>query len=1055
MASPRNILQSKGINIEEALEADDYFEVDATEEFERLVESSKRTKRNVTEISNVINTIIFQEKDEDTESDIKSIIEYITGSESHWCSNGPEVNEFRMFLAASFQHEWDEFQKVNPSVSLSRAMRTLPQCFSLPSLQKTQLEMLTRLSPRKLGQSFGIVLLRIWYVDLAGCTCSSLREFPFDMKALEAIRTTMERLFSVTNFDKSKNRGLVYIFRIQGRKEYVYGEEILINFRYIRDCVTQQREINVVVESHKETLFTDPLFVPSYPSVVMIDKNELNFNKESLATVNHQSEISLWDLNDNLIIESIDSLQNLVFSQERAKEEGVREGDSLYISILVEVYFGGKLCCLPQMTKWVSCRDVIGSKELTSSSSSVNWKGDNRLKFGLLLSDAPRELKLCITVIATCGERINSVVSLSAEEILQIAEELPSVRKSDEYHVSPIFFLGSASLQFFDYLARMRMGRIELNLWNTRNKANPMSPSLMNSDKNSISLSLVFPTFTHVVRIPSGKPPVQKRRDWEQQFFDREFHLPDSLRKNKIEQLKQVKRILSSDPLSKLTPSDEVLLWKYREELVLHPKALAKFLLAVNWLQPYAVYEAYSLMERWALLQPIDALELLDARYVDIKVREHAVKFLDNMSDYELKGCALQLVQVLKHEPYHYSALSRFLLRRSLRSPHVIGHYVFWYLVSEMGNSSICERHGLLLEELIRRMPERRSYLRQLYVTDLLFETALRVKDAQKRNRVDCLREHLKSLRLPSRFTLALHPSMECSGLEIGKCNVMDSKKFPLWLVFRNYQKEEEPFYAIFKVGDDLRQDLLTLQLLELMDSLWKSCGLHLHIIPYGCVATGAGVGMIEVVLNSDTIANITRKDGGAQAAFSEEPLMNWLRHFNRERQDVERCLWNFLYSVAGYTVATYVLGIGDRHNDNIMLRQDGTLFHIDFGHFLGNFKTKFGIKRETAPFIFTPMYAYMLGGQSSPIYLYFVDVACQAFNVVRRFSSTLMIHFLLMLSTGIPELQKVEDIEWLRSVLLIGRTDEEAKEHYKIQISLAIANIRTLFNDYIHIMTH
>lgn len=55
---------------------------------------------------------------------------------------------------------------------------------------------------------------------------------------------------------------------------------------------------------------------------------------------------------------------------------------------------------------------------------------------------------------------------------------------------------------------------------------------------------------------------------------------------------------------------------------------------------------------------------------------------------------------------------------------------------------------------------------------------------------------------------------------------------------------------VMFKTGDDLRQDMLTLQLLRTMDALWVDHGLHLCLSPYACVATGPDQGMIQVSLH-------------------------------------------------------------------------------------------------------------------------------------------------------------------------------------------------------------
>lgn len=60
-----------------------------------------------------------------------------------------------------------------------------------------------------------------------------------------------------------------------------------------------------------------------------------------------------------------------------------------------------------------------------------------------------------------------------------------------------------------------------------------------------------------------------------------------------------------------------------------------------------------------------------------------------------------------------------------------------------------------------------------------------------------------------------------------------------------------------------------------------------------------------------------------------------------------------------------------------------------------------------------------VLGGKNSDMFDRFVDVCCRAYNVLRRNADLLITLFVLMLSTGIPELQKVCLNQAVRRILM------------------------------------
>ncbi|GMH75300.1 hypothetical protein TrVE_jg7505 [Triparma verrucosa] len=537
-----------------------------------------------------------------------------------------------------------------------------------------------------------------------------------------------------------------------------------------------------------------------------------------------------------------------------------------------------------------------------------------------------------------------------------------------------------------------------------------------------------------------------------------------------------IKKLSRTDPLHVIPYTDKHLLWLYRDYCSTTPELLPKFLLCVNWGSTESVCEARKMLQKWRKYpagREVEYLEMLDIIYSDPVTREFICRQLNRMDDYQFDQYMLQMVQCLKYEPYHDSPLARMLLRRALQSPYKIGHNFYWLLRSEMHNGDICARYGTILKTYIKRCGPHRTHLRrQITVNDMIQVVAEDIKSLPKAIRSKTAQEKLKKVAstFPPKFQICLSPRIECRGLKCEKTKVMSSKKMPLMLWFDNADQNGEDYIAIFKAGDDLRQDLMTLQLLRIMDTFWTQNGLDLRLNPYMCCATGHDLGMIEVVKNSDTTARIQVQYGGKNmGAWRNTPIDQFLKDNNKGTQYFD-AVQNFVHTCAGYCVATYVLGIGDRHADNIMVTEKGHLFHIDFGHFLGNFKSKFGYKRERAPFVFTPEMAYVMGNRETTFgfpdlimkdkeprigFPEFEQMCCQSYNVLREHSNLLMNLFILVTPAAMPELLEKTDVTYLKEMLSCDMTKEQADKKFKNEIAKSLSTVSRRFDNWIHNMKH
>ncbi|KAF5380919.1 hypothetical protein D9615_004166 [Tricholomella constricta] len=260
---------------------------------------------------------------------------------------------------------------------------------------------------------------------------------------------------------------------------------------------------------------------------------------------------------------------------------------------------------------------------------------------------------------------------------------------------------------------------------------------------------------------------------------------------------------------------------------------------------------------------------------------------------------------------------------------------------------------------------------------------------------------------------------------------------------------------AIFKVGDDCRQDVLALQIIAMFKNIFTSVGLTLYLFPYRVTATGPGCGVIDVVPNA------TSRDEMGRAKVNDLLDFFVAKYGGQDTVAFQKARLNFIQSMAAYSVACFILQIKDRHNGNIMIDGEGHIVHIEVAPFTTRGVllpfSKFivllihcfeGVKFEPSSFKLNHEMVVLMGGRYSQGYQLFQNLTVKAFLAIRPHAEQLISTVQLMLDTGLPSFKGEPTIKRLRDRFALGLNERQAAEFMMGVVRNAHENVRSTAYD-------
>ncbi|KAI9887006.1 MAG: phosphatidylinositol-4- kinase [Watsoniomyces obsoletus] len=419
-------------------------------------------------------------------------------------------------------------------------------------------------------------------------------------------------------------------------------------------------------------------------------------------------------------------------------------------------------------------------------------------------------------------------------------------------------------------------------------------------------------------------------------------------------------------------------------------------LLVVGFMLTYPKYLLY-----WAPVNPISAVNyFLPAYGNDPFILQYAMRALESHSVDVTFFYVPQIVQALRYDALGY--VEQYIIETA-RVSQLFAHQIIWNMMANAYRDEESQVPDPIKPQLDKVMdslvssfsgPDQLFYEREFAffreITDISGKLRPYIKKtkAEKKQKIE---EELRKIKVEVGVYLPSNPNGIVIGIDRASGKPLQSHaKAPYLATFRirkNLSEMEqtetmlEGFHndesnnretlqqqqqntvdvwqsAIFKVGDDCRQDVLVLQMIAAFQGIFGHVGLDVYVYPYRVTATAPGCGVIDVLPNT-----ISRDMLGREAVNG---LYDYFvsKYGGKQSVRFQEARSNFVKSMAAYSVISYLLQLKDRHNGNIMIDEDGHILHIDFGFCFDI--APGGIRFERAPFKLTSEMIAVMGSRGS-----------------------------------------------------------------------------------------